>query len=154
MSAATADVLKAKAEARFNRITRSLQNGFGELKAALAARDWQHLDFCDSAAGIPSLDRAQRAELVVLLRAEGASTRAIASATGASQSTVTRTIRARESGGSPERVNGADGKTYPAARPARERVPPHMCEMTPAGPWTRLLACQCGETELQEMPDD
>jgi DNA invertase Pin-like site-specific DNA recombinase len=121
----TADVLASVAEARFNRITKSLQNGFGELKAALEARDWQHLDFCNSAteyvqiliAGIPQLDPAQRAELVNLLRAEGESTRAIAAATGTSQSTVARTIRAHESRDSRARLNGADGK--PTPRPGR-----------------------------------
>jgi len=93
----------------------------GDIAAAYHARDWEALGY-DSwdayvsgefGSAMPRLDRAERRELVVNLRAEGLSTRAIAAATGVAQQTVNRDL-AGDSFESPEPtpIIGTDGKTY------------------------------------------
>lgn len=76
------------------------------------------------------LDRSARADLVAQLRGEGMSVRAIAAETGIPKSEVGRSVRDLSStdspdqvsqlGHLPERVVGADGKSYPAARPEQK----------------------------------
>lgn len=67
-------------------------------------------------------DRELRRELVGSMRGEGMSTRAIGAALGASHQTVQRDLPAGPNGPAdqPAHVTGADGKTYPATRPAPE----------------------------------
>lgn len=57
----------------------------------------------------------EHARYIAELRAAGMSQRAIARQTGTSQPTVSRRLSG-DSGESPERVEGLDGKSYPAAR--------------------------------------
>lgn len=66
------------------------------------------------------LPREDRQEVVASLRESGLSTRAIASATGLSQSTV---ARATESDDSVAEITGLNGKTYAASRPTAEPNP-------------------------------
>jgi hypothetical protein len=63
------------------------------------------------------LGPAERRILVEQLREEGLSTRRIAQTVGVAQTTVVRDLSG-EPPGSPGRITGADGKTYPASRPA------------------------------------
>jgi SAM-dependent methyltransferase len=71
------------------------------------------------------LDAAQRRRLAADLRAEGHSLRAIGRALGVSKSQVQNDLDEVSSSGHlpPERVTGADGKSYPATRPARTVEP-------------------------------
>lgn len=65
------------------------------------------------------LTRQQRRELAVELGARGWSTRRIASALGVTQPTVRADLEhPGERNLSPDKVTGADGKSYPARRPA------------------------------------
>lgn len=67
----------------------------------------------------------QRRELVIDLRAQGHSERAIAGALGVGNGTVHRDLAGAPDGApQPESVRGADGKTYPARRPAPAAAPP------------------------------
>jgi len=65
------------------------------------------------------MDIDQRRAIVAHLREQGHSLRAIAGAVGVSQVTVMKDAAA-VNGLTPETVRGADGKTYPSTRPARE----------------------------------
>lgn len=67
------------------------------------------------------LPRETRAEVVVSLRDSGLSTRAIAAATGVSQSTVQRELPARptESNDSVGPITGTNGKNYQPTQPVR-----------------------------------
>jgi hypothetical protein len=88
------------------------------------------------------LTAAQKNELIVKLKAASPelSTRAIAAATGMSQTTIQRALSAPPSGEpngspapSPERVAGRDGKSYPAQQPARKKAAAPV-EKTPSTP--------------------
>lgn len=77
------------------------------------------------------LSAVERADVVGRLRRERLSTRAIAKAVGVDARTVRRDL----SGGanaSPESVEGSDGRTYPARRPAPEPVADYIESMPPA----------------------
>lgn len=65
------------------------------------------------------MDIEQRRAIVAHLREQGHSLRAIAGAVGASLGTVQTDVAAVYPH-TPETVRGADGKTYPSTRPARE----------------------------------
>jgi SAM-dependent methyltransferase len=65
------------------------------------------------------MDIDQRRAIVAHLREQGHSLRAIAGAVGVDDKTVRRDIAAADMS-APQTVRGADGKTYPATRPARE----------------------------------
>lgn len=58
----------------------------------------------------------QRKEVVAVLRQKGHSTRAIAGAVGVGKSQVAKDLAQVSTGGHVSRVNGQDGKTYPAKR--------------------------------------
>lgn len=100
------------------------------LKRAEAGRAWEPLGLPDLPAFVARYVPAeQRRPLVAELRAEGMSTRAIATATGVSQKQVMRDIKSGESPDSPApvlrnitTVTGADGKTYPA-KPKKAKAP-------------------------------
>lgn len=98
-----------------------------DIAAAYRARDWDALGYDSWDAYVvgefgtdrlPTLEREERQELAASLRAESMSTRAIASVLGVGHQTVMRDLSAGGPGGPPAEVTGADGKTYPAARPA------------------------------------
>ena len=67
------------------------------------------------------LDRTARGALVAQLRTEGLSVRRIAEATGINRETVRRDL-AGDTSVSPERVVGADGRSYRAVAPPREAL--------------------------------
>lgn len=68
------------------------------------------------------LPREERQEVVASMRESGLSIRAIATATGMGIGTTARAVTASGvPGGTPE-VQGIDGKTYPAARPAEPNM--------------------------------
>lgn len=134
----TAD--RDEAVARAERIRagiRSMSELQQDIADAYHARDWETLGYqtWDSyvtgefGGAMPRLDRTERRELVVNLRAEGLSTRAIAAATGVDQKTVVNDQRAVRSGeeisspgkeAEPDRpVTGLDGKTYEPKNPQR-----------------------------------
>ena len=76
---------------------------------------------------LPKLGRDERRELVASLRSAGMSTRAIGSAIGVAKATVDRDLEAGGPNGPPEqpdKVVGADGKTYEPTRPAPTRAVP------------------------------
>lgn len=84
------------------------------------------------------LDPDQRREAGAALRAAGHSERAIAAALGVSQPTVHRDLAgdSRESPAAPsgpERVQGTDGKSYPASRPAPRAEPEEEAEWSDVG---------------------
>lgn len=76
---------------------------------------------------LPKLGRDERRELVASLRSAGMSTRAIGSAIGVSDGTVRNDIGSGAQNYAPEqpdKVVGADGKTYKPTRPAPTRAAP------------------------------
>jgi hypothetical protein len=87
-------------------------------------RAWEHMGYAswdDYVAGefeAPRwrIPRGERGPVVALLRSAGMSTRAIASATGESQSTVQRATGQVNQSDSPDRVQGTDGRSHPARR--------------------------------------
>jgi SAM-dependent methyltransferase len=99
---------------------------------AYARRAWLSLGYASwdafTAAEIqlPKLGRDERRELVASLRSAGMSTRAIGSAIGVAPKTVRRDL----AGGAfappekPDKVVGADGKTYEPTRPTPTRAAP------------------------------
>lgn len=105
----------------------------GRAWLALGYGTWDEL--CDAEITLPRLEPPQQAELRGALRSAGMSTRAIASVTGASQSTVSRSLRG-ESNDSPARdveqrfktkhapakVTGTDGKKYTTRKPTPTRA--------------------------------
>lgn len=98
----------------------------GRADLALGYSSWDAYCAGEFAEGrMVRLDREQRREIVSTMRGAGMSSRAIASATGLSQPTVARDVRAGESSDSPAApVTGMDGKTYqpPAPRPITPSV--------------------------------
>lgn len=89
--------------------------------AALGYDGWD--DYCTREFGTSRLrlPREERSEVVASLRESGLSVRAIASATGISKDTVSRSL-AGVSNETPA-ITGTDGKTYAPTQPAREATP-------------------------------
>lgn len=85
--------------------------------AALGYDTWDSYVDAEFRTARLALPREEREETIQSLRSVGMSTRAIASATGLSQSTV---ARATESFDSVAEVKGVNGKTYAASRPEPE----------------------------------
>ena len=85
--------------------------------SALGYSSWA--DYCEGEfnASRLRLPRDERSEVVAALSGVGMSVREIAAATGESKSTVSREL-AGVPNGTPERVLGADGKSYQAQKPA------------------------------------
>ncbi|MEU6641258.1 hypothetical protein ABZ863_01770 [Saccharomonospora sp. NPDC046836] len=122
----TRDDAVARAE-RIRSGIRSLVELQQDITDAYHARDWQALGYDtwesyvagEFGNSLPKLARDERRELVVSLRAEGLSTRAIASAVGSNRETVRQAIAAdkklppaAEAEAEPAPVTGLDGKTY------------------------------------------
>lgn len=74
----------------------------------------------------------QRREQVTQMRSEGRSVREIARTLGIPRSTVSDDIQVSDPGHLPDRVTGADGKTYAATRPAP--TPEPEMEQEPGAP--------------------
>lgn len=68
------------------------------------------------------LTTEQRRDMVAHLREQGHSTTAIGAALGVDQSTVSRDLQAMQPHNLPDRVTGADGKSYPAKKKAKAPV--------------------------------
>lgn len=92
----------------------------GRADRALGYDSWH--DYCTTELGGVRIPLADRPMMVADLRQNGMSTRAIGSALGISKDTVAREL-ARVSDETRVKVNGFDGKTYPAARPAAPELP-------------------------------
>jgi transposase-like protein len=119
----------ATAEARAERIRLGII-GFAHLLKDVAdahhQRDWVTLRYASWDAYVAAefnpervqLPRELRERAVSELRVAGLSTRAIASALGVGDATVRRDL-AGASYDAPAEITGADGKQYPAARPAK-----------------------------------
>jgi phage N-6-adenine-methyltransferase len=99
-----------------------------QIHESLGFRSWTAY-LADALGGQLELPGDTRQELVALLAGEGMSTRAIATATGASKSTVSRDIQVSHRGTpdagdpAPAPVTGLDGKTYPKPEPK-----PHLTD--------------------------
>lgn len=127
---------RIEAEARRDRIKAGLSTLWDDIKAAWRGRDWLALGYqswsemCEAEYRLGlSLPASERPEVVADLRAEGMSTRAIASATGVSAMTVQRDLSG-VTNVTAEPVVGMDGKTYQPPRLAV--VDP---EVLPADVW-------------------
>jgi hypothetical protein len=92
-----------------------------------------------------------RMALVLKLREQGLSTRAIAERAGTSQTTVRRDLEsAGEPDGSATTITGRDGKTYPAQRPpAGERGGPGVGSV----PLGAVLPLQRRRVPLEELQE-
>lgn len=122
---ASRDEAVARAE-RIRAGIRSMAELQQDIADAYHARDWEALgykswdDYVTGEFGsLPRLNRGERRELVVNLRAEGLSTRAIAAAAGTGQTQVRRDLSSTEPDGSVEAtaVTGVNGKTYEPRKP-------------------------------------
>lgn len=110
-----------QARALTDRIKIAVEGTWQLIREAYTTRTWAVLGYdtwdayCTAEFGNArlALPREERQEVVASLRESGLSTRAIASATGLSQSTVTR---ATESNESVAAVIGVNGKTYTVTR--------------------------------------
>ena len=118
------DRIKVGVEAIWELVKQAFQS---RAWAALGYDSWD--DYCTREFGTSRirLPREERQEVVASMREIGMSTRAIASATGVNQSTISRGL-SRDANASPESepapVVGTDGKTYtPKPRPEPEPVP-------------------------------
>lgn len=88
---------------------------------------------------VAAAGRSERRELVVNLRADGLSTRAIASAAGASEATVRRDLpTASVDAVAP--VVGVNGKAYESRRPPI--TPAEVAELTPRSHLRRAGVCR------------
>lgn len=114
-----------------NDIRSHIKVAWERIAEAYAGRVWISLgydnwdDYINSEFGAAPLrvPRQERQEIVGSLREAGLSTRAIAAATGESQSTVQRDVGQLNQNDSVEaaaRLRGLDGKDRPASRPAPE----------------------------------
>ncbi|MGA5869306.1 hypothetical protein [Streptomyces cinereoruber] len=129
-----------QARALTDRIKIAVEGTWQLIREAYTSRSWAVLGYdtwdayCTAEFGETRLrlPREERQEVVASLRENGLSTRAIASATGLSQSTI---ARATESFDSVAEVTGLNGKTYAASRlqPASDLLAGDDW-MQPAGP--------------------
>lgn len=121
------------ARARAGRIRQGIHNyleTLAEIAAAYAARDWDALGYADWDSYVDEEFGASRMRLpvehrqkaVTELRLAGMSQRAIGSALGVDQKTVSNDLRpaAGEENSSPAAVTGIDGKTYRSPTDAPE----------------------------------
>jgi hypothetical protein len=122
------DILdEESARAVTNRIRQCVAVAHEEIVHAYKGRAWTAMgykswdDYCEGEFGGARLPipKADRSEVVALLRAEGMSTRAISSAVGVSVGTVHADLSGVQNR-TPDAVVGADGKTYPAQQPERD----------------------------------
>lgn len=113
-----------------------------DIADAYAHRDWATLGY-DSWFGyvegefgteLKALTRTERPEAVADLRRQGMSTRQIGTALGVAQTQVQRDLAQVNTNGSPDKVTGADGKTYPATKPQPAPAPEPTPAPTPPPP--------------------
>jgi hypothetical protein len=119
---------REEAQALTDRIRRGLTSLWQDIGKAYAMRAWEHLGYDSWDAYVADefesarwgIRKAERGPVVAMLRSQhGMSTRAIAAATGESQSTVQRTAREPQvsQNDSPQmRVTGKEGRSYPGSR--------------------------------------
>lgn len=140
----------SRRRARAGRIRQGIQSyihTLGDVAAAYADRDWEHLgyktwdEYVDGEFGASRLQLSpeHRQKAVQELRLAGLSQRAIGEALGVGQATVSRTLAAGHPDGSPDgsptQITGVDGKTYPTpARRDPESTPPDPAIATPGEP--------------------
>lgn len=113
-----------QARALTDRIKIAVEGTWQLIREAYTSRTWAVLGYdtwdayCTAEFGETRLrlPREERQEVVASLRESGLSTRAIASATGLNQSTISRDLNRGDANASPE-IQGTDGKTYAATRP-------------------------------------
>ena len=149
--AATRDEAVARAE-RIRAGIRSMNELQQDIADAYHARDWETLGYStwdayvsgEFGGSMPRLDRDERRELVVNLRAEGLSTRAIAVATGVHKDTVRNDLSTGENSpvDEPTPVIGINGKTYEPNQTADASEEPEELSQdapasSPARPVTR-----------------
>lgn len=126
------------AEQRAERIRANTKVRFRLVAEGLEAGDWRVLGFASPAAWYAALtdftvaSPEVRKRLVEALRAEGYSLRGIATELDVSKSTVERDLTQVSHDGTPDRVNGADGKTYPASIPKTSGPETNPVTSTPA----------------------
>jgi hypothetical protein len=122
---------QATARARAGRIRQGIHNyltTLAEISKAYADRDWVALGYPDWQAYVDEefgadrlrLPAEHRQKAVVELRLAGMSQRAIGAALGVDHKTVAGDLRSGGEFSPPADVQGADGKTYAATRPAPE----------------------------------
>lgn len=126
------------AERRAERIRANTKVRFRLVTEALEAGDWRVLGYPSPAAWYAALTDYSvaapeiRKRLAEALRAEGYSLRGIATELDVSKSTVERDLTGVSHGGTPDRVDGADGKTYPASKPKTSKPETYPATSTPA----------------------
>jgi len=140
---AKTDVAAARARAgRIRQGIHSYLTTLSEIAAAYNERDWVMLGYADWAAYVDEEFGADRLRLppehrqkaVAELRLAGMSTRAIGAAVGASKDTVQRDVAASGvSDETPDRVVGADGKSYASAAPDTGQAEDEPAEHATAG---------------------
>lgn len=133
------------ARARADRIRAGIHQyleTLAEIALAWERRDWQVLGYPDWQAYVDGEFGADRLRLpaehrhraVAELRLSGMSQRAIGTVLGVDQATVQRDLARGDASASPAEVRGADGKTYPAARPIPPAADPPASTSPVAGP--------------------
>lgn len=117
------------AQHRADRIRKSFGEALDVVARAIEARDWETLGFDSPGAwwaDLTDLGKVKplvRQRLVSALRREGYSLRRIAAELEISKDTAARDaaqVSHDETPGQPERITGADGKSYAASRPEPE----------------------------------
>lgn len=91
----------------------------GRAWLALGYLSWDAMCEAEFDGAVVRLPREDRREAVASLRDAGLSTRAIGQALGVSNSTVAADLDCSESNSRPDQVTSLDGRTRPAAQPAR-----------------------------------
>jgi len=126
-----------EAKRRVDRVKSGVERIWDDLVVLYRERAWSVLGYgswdalCDAEFGGTriALPRQQRQEVVCDLRESGMSTRAIASAIGVNQSTITRDLASTDANASVESVLSLDGRTR-TATPVRPTPEPQPIE-----PW-------------------
>lgn len=120
-----------RARALTDRIKVAVEGTWLLIQEAYTSRAWSHLGYtswdayCTAEFGTSRLQlpREERQEVVASLRESGLSVRAIASATGVGYGTVQREVASSGDPDGSRLIQGADGKSYAAARPASATEP-------------------------------
>lgn len=115
--------------------------------SALGYATWEA--YCDAEFVRLALSREQRSEMVAALNAQGMSQRSIASAVGVDRDTVSRDLRSGGGFPPPDRVTGADGRSYPAARP----TPAPTLALVPPAPDPGGWRTEVVEEEVLDEPE-
>lgn len=152
------DISASYARDLTDRIKTGMEVIWDLIKEAYQSRAWTVLgyaswdDYCTREFGASriKLPREERQEIVSSMREIGMSTRAIASATGVSQKTISRDTSG-ESFDSPAPVTGTDGKTYtPKLQAVPEPQPIEEEEPTTQPTWEEVA--QIPPERLKNIP--